>query len=148
DANGISKGSAHVFEFDQGSTYCTGFWNSFVSMRMTGRLLASENRLSVLGSGFVPGQVALLLAATDSGYVVSPGGSLGSFCLGGQLARVSPGVADASGDLFFTVNTQAVPTNPAVAILPGETWYFQIWYRDQLFGASALFSEAIQVDFE
>ncbi|MBL4770774.1 MAG: FG-GAP repeat protein [Planctomycetes bacterium] len=148
DSSGVSAGSAHIFELSHGSTYCTSFWNALVSTWVTGSLVASENLLTVHGRGFFPGQFGLLLAGTNTGHVVSPGGSLGNLCLGGRLARIRPAVADSAGEMYIPVDTQAIPLNPTVAIQSGETWYFQVWYRDQTFGATSLFSPAIQVDFE
>jgi hypothetical protein len=60
----------------------------------------------------------------------------GNLCLDGDIARlIGPGQPGAqnsgmTGMFSVTVNAANVPTNPNRAILPGDTWYFQTWYRD------------------
>ncbi|MCP3913994.1 MAG: hypothetical protein GY711_00380, partial [bacterium] len=45
------------------------------------------------------------------------------------------------------VDPGALPTAPASAILPGETWNFQAWHRDHTPGLTSNFTEAMSVTF-
>jgi hypothetical protein len=80
--------------------------------------------------------------------------SNGRLCLQGDIARLigpgQPGVQNSGPNGVFqaAVNTANVPTNPNRAILPGDTWYFQAWYRDQsATGPRSNFSNACCVPF-
>ena len=46
------------------------------------------------------------------------------------------------------VDTSAIPANPTVAILSGETWNWQCWYRDANPGPTSNFSDAASVMFQ
>ncbi|QDV05519.1 hypothetical protein Poly30_10170 [Planctomycetes bacterium Poly30] len=72
--------------------------------------------------------------------VANPGGSQGDLCIAGApIGRfVGPGQVQSSGSTGF-VSLQVDLTNlpqptGSVAALPGDTWYFQLWYRDAVGG--------------
>ncbi len=69
------------------------------------------------------------------GFVANAGGSQGNLCLGGVIGRyVGPGFiknSGATGGFNLAVNLQQTPAGGSfVAVLPGQTWNFQAWYRD------------------
>ena len=73
-----------------------------------------------------------MLTSRTSGSITNPGGSAGTLCLGGAIGRVLPGAqASPVGDLEVPMDLSwiALPGGP-VAAGPGETWRFQLWYRD------------------
>ncbi|MEZ5990719.1 MAG: SUMF1/EgtB/PvdO family nonheme iron enzyme [Planctomycetota bacterium] len=82
----------------------------------------------------------------------NPGGSAGNLCLGNPIGRLVGGVAVNSGatgvvDVTANLNVLPQPTG-AVAVLPGETWNFQCWYRDAVGGsATSNFSDGLAVLF-
>ena len=61
-----------------------------------------------------------------------PASSQGYLCLGGAIGRHNqPGLAQPGPSFSINLDLNAIPTPIAfVAVLPGETWYFQAWYRD------------------
>ncbi|MCP3918997.1 MAG: hypothetical protein GY711_25920 [bacterium] len=97
-----------------------------------------------------PNQFGYYLASTTSQPPLPVGN--GNLCLGGDIARMvgagQPGVQNSgpSGSFMATINTAVIPTNnpPNVPILPGETWYFQAWYRD---GPPSNFSDVCCIPF-
>ena len=54
------------------------------------------------------------------------------------------------GRIEVPIDLTAIPITPPTAILPGETWRFQCWFRDQLlFGVtSSNFTDAVRVTFQ
>ncbi|MDA1267312.1 MAG: hypothetical protein O2816_19700, partial [Planctomycetota bacterium] len=78
-----------------------------------------------------------------------PGGSQGNLCLGGQIARYSQQAASTGnlGQLELSVDLFAMPTSPSSAVQPGETWYFQTWFRDKNPQTTSNFTEAVSVTF-
>ncbi|MEO0662484.1 MAG: hypothetical protein AAFZ87_13190, partial [Planctomycetota bacterium] len=90
--------------------------------------------------------------ASRAALVPMAGGSSGTLCLGGAIGRFPAIVppADVNGTYALRLYTNALP-QPAseVPALAGETWIFQVWYRD-FFGTSAgsNFSDAVRWTFE
>jgi len=79
-----------------------------------------------------------------------PGGGL--LCLGGPIARLlaTTGTTGA-GSYLAHVDLAAIPEPPGfqVAVLPGETWHFQGWFRDVVGGAArSNFTAGLRVQFE
>ena len=51
--------------------------------------------------------------------------------------------------MAIPVDLGALPLSPPVAAVPGATWIFQLWYRDQgAGGPTSNFSDAVAVTFE
>ena len=80
-------------------------------------------------------------------------GSQGNLCLAGPIGRfVGPGQILASGTtgsftLMLDLNQLPTPTG-LVSALPGDTWFFQAWFRDMgATGATSNFSDGVAVDF-
>jgi FG-GAP repeat protein len=154
--NGVGNitGSSWVFDRETcapvGNPYCgpavpnsTGL---SARLRGAGVALAGGQPLLMLGSQLPPAQPAMLLASLTQG-LVQPPGSVGNLCLAGQIARFSATVTAVTGQgtAAFTVDTTAIPTGPPSVVLPGETWSFQVWFRD--LGPTSNFSEGVALTF-
>jgi hypothetical protein len=74
--------------------------------------------------------------------------SIGQFDAGGVLQNLV-GTATSSGGTGFDVPSELPFSPPGQVILPGDSWAYQLWYRDfDEFGApSANFSNALQTFF-
>ncbi|HRV82728.1 MAG TPA: FG-GAP repeat protein, partial [Planctomycetota bacterium] len=148
-------GAVQVYNLPMGVTVCSGTPNSTgdqATLEATGwrHIELGDFRLAALG---VPaGQATLFLGARSQATIIQPGGSQGVLCLAGGIARFNrPGeysLADSSGYATLHVPTLDIPENPSVALLSGETWYFQAWYRDQNPTPTSNFTQAIEVTFE
>ncbi|MEZ6015018.1 MAG: formylglycine-generating enzyme family protein [Planctomycetota bacterium] len=110
------------------------------------------NDLVLTSSGLPLNAAAYFLCSRTQGFVQNPGGSAGDLCLGNPIGRLVGGVAVNSGatgvvDVTADLNVMPQPTG-AVAVLPGETWNFQCWYRDAAGGsATSNFSDGLAVLF-
>tara|TARA_R110002072_G_scaffold69483_16_gene168513 strand:- start:367 stop:2610 length:2244 start_codon:yes stop_codon:yes gene_type:complete len=84
--------------------------------------------------------------ATNQGLPVL--NSVGQFDASGRLQNLS-GTAPSSGGSGFDVPLQLPFSPPGQTITPGSTWYFQLWYRDQVLtpGDSANFSHVLGLSF-
>ncbi|MCP3914318.1 MAG: hypothetical protein GY711_02045 [bacterium] len=91
---------------------------------------------------------ALALAGRSPG-VLQPPGSSGVLCLGGDIARLLATLQSTGGAGTFRapVDLASIPTNPPQPVLAGETWRFQVWFRDDLGGPTSNFTDAVVVPF-
>lgn len=104
----------------------------------------------VLESGYLPpGAFAYPVMSQTTAIVPNPGGSAGTLCLGGQLGRFaqSLGQAGANGRLTFELDLSDVPPPLPAAVSAGETWWFQVWFRDLDPQPTSNFTSAIGVEF-
>ncbi|MCP3915417.1 MAG: hypothetical protein GY711_07670 [bacterium] len=91
----------------------------------------------------------LLVLGSDGGAFVPPG-SQGTLCMActtpacpiGRFNEPSQIIQGPTGSL--TVDLNALPTMPVMAVQPGATWRFQCWFRD---GATSHFADAVSVTF-
>ncbi|MEM1448807.1 MAG: hypothetical protein AAGI22_06820 [Planctomycetota bacterium] len=141
--------------FVVGSQYCDAAENStgtsawMRAMRSSSpqagqSILLRCNDLPVSSFGY-------FLCSLQSGFVANPSGSAGNLCLQGAVGRFNrPGEIGNSGPegtLFLSVDTTDIPTpTGSVAVLAGETWHFQAWFRD--LGPTSNFSNGIEVTFD
>ncbi|MEO1699405.1 MAG: hypothetical protein AAFU73_19095 [Planctomycetota bacterium] len=112
---------------------------------------ASENRLH-LGVRHLPAGASFLpLVARDAGFTPSPGGSDGDLCLGSPIGRANDAVGMATpwgeGHAQLDVTRLPRPSTTAAA-LAGETWRFQVWYRDTASPGASNLTGSIAMTFE
>lgn len=92
------------------------------------------NDCTLVAASLPPTQASLLLVSRISAFTpFAAGNSNGNACIGGVLGRFlqQVTVSSAEGRADFTVDLTAIPLGTgAVAVLPGDTWYFQAWHRD------------------
>jgi len=109
-----------------------------------GSAAADNNELVLKASQLVPFGFGFFLASRDLGSTTPPG-SAGILCLTGNIGRyndVNDMIFGETGEL--AIDLDSIPTNPAAAVLAGETWHFQAWYRD---GATSNFTNSLSVGF-
>ena len=134
-----------------GSSYCGPAVNNSTGgpgvITALGSSVASTGNLSLSASSLPNNQFAYYLASQTQAFVMGPGGSAGNLCLGGTIGRFNSQVGSTGGTGTFgiTVNTGAIPTSPSQPILAGQTWNFQLWYRDA--GGTSNFTDAVSVPF-
>ena len=159
---GVTGGQVAVvdmgaYEFQAGAvgiSFCSNTLNSTGSGGLlTGRgsEVATDNDITLTASGLPPGQFMLLAVSASVDSIPFAGGSQGTLCLGGAIGRyngqiVNSGAAG-SVDLSLDLTSIPVPGGPAAA-MAGDTWIFQGWYRDAIFGIPVSnFTSALRVEF-
>jgi FG-GAP repeat len=151
--NGIGAGAAYFHDLGQAETYRPGEPNSEGAEAMLhayGSRRVSLNRLTLRADLLPAGEPTLFLTSPTTGFVPHPGGGNGTLWLGAPLARLhaAPVVADSYGSASLKLDLTSIPLDPPVSIQPGQTWYFQAWYRDQDPGPTSNFTEAVGMTFD
>jgi len=146
-----------IFHFAMGESYCgpavpnsSGFPARILAI---GSDTVASNDLVLEASELPPGQFGFFLNSESAGFTANPGGSQGNLCLGGSIGRYSrTGEIQNSGangkfSLVLDLTDTPVPSG-STAILAGETWKFQAWFRDLNPGATSNFTDAVSVLFK
>ena len=144
---GELSGSVRVFS---GRTLSWSYCNSVInSTGLPGTMLALgsgqavTNDVTLIASQLPPNQLGYFLTSQTQGFFMPPG-SLGVICLGGNIGRYNGNIGQ--GPTFsLQIDLTSMPVNPPQAVVPGETWNFQCWYRD--IGNTNNFTDAVSVTF-
>lgn len=154
----LANGQSGMFllDLDLGTPYCAPLVPN--STGQVGRIAATgSDVVSATGSPLLlaahdlpPGQFGYFLASRTQASLPGSGGSKGTLCLGGDLARLRDQVTTTgrAGYLQALVDTLAIPTEPSVPILAGETRNFQCWHRDKTPTPTSNFTDAVAVTFQ
>ena len=146
----------YVSEPTTGSGYCTGVPNSTgfpAATSAVGRRDVATGEMTLHCHRMPTGSTAYFLASRQAGLQTNPGGSDGNLCLAGSIGRfVGPGQVLNSGtegrvSLGLDLAGHPTPTG-FVPVLPGETWFYQCWYRDSTGGqATSNFSNGWSITY-
>lgn len=123
-----------------GVNYCTATVNSSgqsASIHATGSEALADNSVTLVTTDMPANQVGFYLMSKTQGFVPLFNGSAGNLCLSGQILRLQgpqPMHADSCGVMSFSLDTTDLPGN--TVFQPGETWNFQLWFRDIVGGNS------------
>lgn len=121
--------------------YCEGDANSVhpggADIFISGSNSIAANDLLFVAASLPP--VTFGLVARSPLQASAPVGS-GTICITNPIIRMEVVQADFLGQLLYPVDTSAAAPGGPVAV--GETWNYQIWYRD---GASSNFTDAVEV---
>jgi hypothetical protein len=155
DNNGNLSGSARVFSGcdDLGTSYCTpavpNSTGQSAVISACGSDLADGVYFMLHATKLPRSQFGYFLASETQGFIANPGGSQGTLCLGGQIARFKKQVQSSgpSGKLAIRVDLTSIPTTPPHTVLAGETWNFQAWFRDKNPGNTSNFTDGVAVTF-
>ncbi|MCP3916324.1 MAG: hypothetical protein GY711_12275 [bacterium] len=91
------------------------------------------------------GRFGYFLAGQTSGFAM-PVGSVGYVCLAGNIGRFNDACQIVTGPRgSLLLDLAAIPVNPTQAVVPGETWNFQCWFRDA--GSTNNFTNGVAVTF-
>ena len=120
------------------------------SLHATGSSNVSDQDLELATINLPHQQFGYYLCSQATAVVPNPGGSMGILCLGGQIGRFAAQVASTgnTGHLAIDVNMAQLPVGAGVAIQPGDSWTFQLWYRDAAPTPTSNFSDVISIGFQ
>ncbi len=139
-----------------GSIVCPGNANSTgvgAVLRACGSLAVADNDTTLEVSGLPQNKNVLFVNSRETILVANPGGSQGNLCIGSlALGRHVNDIVDSglAGTVSLALDLANVPTNLGrTAVVAGETWYWQAWYRDIEGGGAATsnLSSAVGVTF-
>lgn len=154
DNHHTDSGSARVVSGCSlvGRSYCVAAPNSTgrpATIRAGGSEAVADGYLVLRAADLPRGEPGLFLVGDAANFVPGPGGSQGTLCVGGTLGRFQQHVGSSGpeGHLTLRVDLAHLPTIPRRAVQPGETWFFQAWYRDENPGATSNFTDGTAVEF-
>ncbi|MEZ6015700.1 MAG: hypothetical protein R3F49_11335 [Planctomycetota bacterium] len=118
-----------------------------------GSLVVANNDFTLRAHSLPLNAFAFFITSQTQGNTPMAGGSTGTICLAGAVGRgvgnsiVSSG---ATGVVSVLADLTAMPQpTGSVAVMAGETWNFQCWYRDAVGGsATSNFSDGLSVTFQ
>ncbi|MGK0220305.1 MAG: hypothetical protein ACI9HE_003816, partial [Planctomycetota bacterium] len=118
------------------------------SIGVTGSFSVALNSFGLVATSLPNNQFGFFLVSANQGFVMNPGGSQGNLCLGAGIGRFITQIQNSGGAGMFAipVDLTSLPTNPTQAVLPGQTWNFQAWYRDA--GGVSNFTDGVSVTFQ
>ncbi|MEZ6018390.1 MAG: hypothetical protein R3F49_25065 [Planctomycetota bacterium] len=140
-----------------GATYCgpavANSTGQAAQISAAGDPSAAANDIRINLSQVPAGSVGYLLNATAANVVPNAGGSQGTLCLGGTVGRYNGAglvmTADAAGRMHLDLDLAHTPTPVGtVAVVAGQTWRFQCWYRDVNPTVTSNFSDALELSFQ
>ncbi len=156
--NAPRSGAAYMFDTSvTTSNHCgaavPNSSGSSAAISMSGSLAVSDNSFSLHASGLPANQIGYFLSSPGHDFVAHPGGSDGNLCIGGGavIGRHLDSTQNfgPSGTLDFTLNLNNIPSALGpVTKQPGETWYFQCWFRDTNPGFTSNFTNGLSVQFQ
>ena len=140
------------FSAGNGTLGCVSEPNStgrLAQLDARGSLSIDADRLILLGSGVPPQAPALMLASMTDGFQTAPS-SEGPLCLGSSILRLPSPQPEARPDGTVPTWVQlqrggAAPTNGGLAVQAGQTWFFQLWFRDAQGSSTTNTSNSVQV---
>lgn len=119
-----------------------------------GSSAVADNNLVLRAESLPFDQFLIFINGTERAFIANAGGSSGNLCVGGALGRFNAlsQIIDTgptgTAQLAIDLNTIPTPFGPTT-VLAGETWHFQAWFRDNIFGIqTANFTDAVAITFE
>jgi hypothetical protein len=135
--------------------YCTVTPNSTgvaAVIGASGTPVVTENAFTLEAWNLPLNEFAYFLTSESTGFVPNFGGSSGNLCLGAPQYRFNMPAgggqvlnSGATGTVSFTLDLNLLPQG--ITFDPGETWYFQLWFRDFTTGPTSNTTDGIEVMF-
>ena len=118
----------------------------------SGSPVVADNAFTLEGWDLPQNQFGYFLASESTTFVPGFGGSDGSLCVGAPQYRFnnpSDGGqvlnSGGTGTMSFTLDLDGLPQG--ITFDSGETWYFQLWFRDFTTGPTSNTTDGIEVMF-
>ncbi|MFT7678190.1 MAG: hypothetical protein ACI8QC_002176 [Planctomycetota bacterium] len=112
---------------------------------------AIDNDVTLTCSQMPQNQFAFFLNSVTQGFVANPGASQGNLCVTGSIGRYNANILNSGAigevSLLLDLPNTPIPTGTA-AIMAGETWNFQCWYRDLNPTPTSNFSDGLSITFQ
>jgi hypothetical protein len=113
--------------------------------------VALANELTLYASLLPPNQTGYAIVGPKQAFKPFIGGSQGNLCLGGGIGRLLSQVKNSGsqGAIEIFVDLANLPTPAGShAVVAGENWNFQVWFRDQNPTPTSNFTDGLSVTFE
>ena len=145
--------------FSQTTTFCTAEANSTgvpAHITTTGSLDVVQNAFGLRTISLPADTFGIYLVNDQAFSGFTPPGSDGNLCLANPAGGANPGLFSGSilptgptGIAEMPVDLTGLPLGGGVAVAPGDTFNFQLWFRDEVSaGVTSNFSDAVAVTFD
>ena len=122
------------------------------SISAVGSRTVIADDLTLLAESLPSNAFGFFIVSAGQTNIPTVGGSQGTLCVGPSIGRAVGGAifnSGSSGQATVAVDLSALPTpTSTVQVLPGETWYFQLWYRDAVASGGSNFTDAVAVTLQ
>ena len=111
--------------------------------------VAADNSVRLDAEQMPQNQFGYFINSMTQGFS-SPPGSQGNLCVSGQIGRHSANVLNtgATGEFSLQLDLTNLPVpSGTYSVMPGETWYWQAWFRDMNPGQTNNFTDGICITF-
>lgn len=118
------------------------------SLLARGSDVVTEDDLTLEGLGLPANTFALLVASRTQTITPNAGGSSGTLCIGGTIGRFNSLIksSDAAGTIQMDVPLGSFPP-PLPGLIPGQTYNFQLWFRDFTIFPTSNFTDGRSITF-
>jgi hypothetical protein len=137
------------------ANYCTAAANSTgvpAVVGAAGSPLIADNAFTLEAWDMPQNEFAYFLMSESTAFVPGFGGSSGNLCVGAPIVRLSNPAASGgvlnsgtTGTVSLTMDLTNLP--PGTKVHVGDTWYFQLWFRDFTTGPTSNTTDGIEVMF-
>lgn len=121
------------------------------SISADGSNLAIDNDITLNVESAPINVIGLFVTSTTQGFVPNVGGGQGNLCIAGDLGRFNADIANSgpTGEFSLTLDlTQMPQPMGAVSVMTGQSWNYQVWFRDTVAGiATSNLSDAVSIFF-
>ncbi len=141
-----------------GTNYCGPMpglsWQFPATLVATGSDVLAANDVALRATHLPPNQAAIALSSRSAGLLPSPGGALGSLCLGSPIGRHNRPhevqFTGPNGSFEMTLDLTDIPHGGGVIhVLAGDTWHFQVWSRIWAnTGYTSVMTDAVAITFQ
>ncbi len=121
------------------------------SIRADGSSQVADNDVTLIVENAPTNVFGLFVTSTTQGFTPNIGGGQGTLCIGGMLGRFNANVVSSGATGEFTLAldlTQMPQPMGAVQVMAGQSWNYQVWFRDTFMGtATSNLSDAVSILF-
>ena len=110
----------------------------------------TDNDLRLRVARLPQNTTGMIVASQSQGFTPGAGGGQGTLCISGSTLRMEATLfnSGANGSREIQIDLTSFPPPYNGAVLAGQTWNFQTWYRDANPQPTSNFSNATSVTFE
>lgn len=138
----VTVGTAYCAPANMNSTGASGLLEAMGSADI------GLDNMQLEASALPPGEFSFFITGQVQGFVTPPG-SQGNLCLASPIGRFRQDIffTGPLGQVSYAPDLANHPIGAGVAVQPGDTWHYQLWFRDQNPHPTSNFTNGVSVVF-
>jgi len=145
---GIAYDDVYRGPVSSGTPYCDPAVDNSTGnpgvLHAIGSRYAGVNFLQLEALDLPADRFGYFLVSASQGFIANPGGSAGNLCLGGTIGRFASLIQSSGPNGRIAIQPDLTDVPQLGALLGGETYNFQAWFRDE---GSSNFTNAVEIVF-